>query len=77
MESKLRYDYTYFEFMTSTLQKFLCCCCKKKHWYKRRARRLQRHNLAMDQLTRETDFFNFLKLLRTTDFMSKLYLKEY
>ena len=27
--------------------------------------------------TKETDFFNFLKLLRTTDFMSKLYLKEY
>ena len=40
-------------------------------------KRLQRHQLAMDQLTRETDFFNFLKLLRTTDFMSKLYLKEY
>ena len=77
MQSKLRYDYNYCEFITSTLQKYLCCCYSKRRWYKRRARRLQRHELAMDQLTRETDFFNFLKLLRTTDFMSKLYLKEY
>ena len=73
----MRYDYTYFEFMTSTLQKILCCCFSKKNWYKRRAKRLQRHELAMDSLTKETDFFNFLKLLRTTEFMSKLYLKEY
>ena len=31
----------------------------------------------MEQLQSETDFFNFLKLLRMTDFISKLYLKEY
>ena len=31
----------------------------------------------MEQLYSETDFFNFLKLLRTTDFVSKLFLKEY
>ena len=30
----------------------------------------------MEQLQSETDFFNFLKLLRMTDFISKLYLKE-
>ena len=77
MQSKLRYDYNYCEYITSTLQKYLCCCYSKRRWYKRRARRLQRHELAMDQLTKETDFFNFLKLLRTTDFISKLYLKEY
>ena len=31
----------------------------------------------MEQLMAETDFFSFLKLLRTTDFISRLYLKEY
>ena len=45
--------------------------------YKKRVRARQRYDLALEQLTSDTDFFSFLKLLRITDLMSKVYLKEY
>ena len=77
LESKRRYDYFYLEFLSAYLMQCFACCCKKRRCYKKRVKRLKRHELAMEQLTNETDFFNFLKLLRTIDFMSKLYLKEY
>ena len=32
---------------------------------------------AQEKLAKETDFFKFLKLLRVTDFMSKVTLKKY
>jgi len=76
LETKLRYDYNYLEHLSTS---FLCCCCcfKKLSCYKRRMKTFQRYELALEQLTSEVDFFSFVKLLRLTDFMSKIHMKEY
>ena len=57
--------------------KCLCCCCKRRPCYKKRVKALQRYESALEHLTAETDFFTFLKLLRMTEFMSRVNLKEY
>ena len=77
LEAQSRYYYTYIEYLVASILRFFSCCCKNKPCYKKRARRLKRHELAQDALTAETDFFEFLKLLRMSDLISKLYLKEY
>jgi hypothetical protein len=76
LETKLRYDYTYLEFLAS---RFLCCCLcfRSRKCFKRRIKAHQRYQLALEQLNKETDFFSFLKLMRMSDFVSKVYMKEY
>ena len=62
------------------LFKWLCCfkcCLKRTECYKRRQKRLARHELAQEHLAKETEFFKFLKLLRTTDFLAKVMLRKY
>ena len=38
---------------------------------------MQRHESAQEQLSKETDFFKFLKLLRVTQFLSRVQLLKY
>jgi len=76
LETKLRYDYTYLEYLSSSFL-WCCCCFRKLSCYKRRKKTVQRYELALEQLTAEVDFFSFLKLLRLSDFMSKIFLKRY
>ena len=77
LESKALYDYFYLDYLAASLMKCFCCCFSKRKCYRKRIKKLQRHEFAQEQLTAETDFFTFLKLLRLTDFMSRLMLKEY
>ena len=30
LETKLRYDYTYIDYLTTSMLQCFCCCCKKK-----------------------------------------------
>ena len=34
LETKLRYDYTYLDYLTSSILTRLCCCCKRRRCYK-------------------------------------------
>lgn len=78
LETQARYDYTYIEYLgTSLIRCLFSCCCKRMTFYRKRAKRLMRHEAALEQLIDETDFFTFLKQLRTVKFMSHVYLKDY
>ena len=77
LETHAKYKYTYREHLLSSTMKCICCCFKNAQCYKRRVKRLQRHEVAQEQLSKETDFFKFLKLLRISDFISRLSLKKY
>ena len=72
-----RYNYPYNEYICTTLMRTFCCCCKKQACYQRREKRYKRHKLAEEQLAKETDFFKFLKLLRISNFMSKIGMRKY
>ena len=77
LESRGRYNYPYDEFMSTWIIMKLCCCFKRKPCYKRRLKRYYRHEAATEQLSKETDFFKFLRLLRVTEFMSKVFMRKY
>ena len=72
-----RYTYPYNEYTCTKLMLNFFCCCKKRACYKRREKRYKRHKLAEEQLAKETDFFKFLKLLRISNFTSKIGVKKY
>ena len=40
LETKLRYDYTYIEYLTATFLNCFSCCYKKRQCYKRKQKRL-------------------------------------
>ena len=48
LESKRRYDYFYLDFLSAYLLQCCCCCFKKRKCFKKRAKRLRRHELAME-----------------------------
>ena len=71
------YQYGYVEYLGTWLILKLCCCFKKKACFKKREMRYMRHQLAEEQVAKETDFFRFLKLLRVTNFLKKINLRKY
>ena len=77
IETCTRYKYNYEEYWLTWVIISLCCCCNRRTCYKHRQKRYQRHELAVSQLSKESDFFKFLKLLRVTDFLSKVLLKKH
>ena len=72
-----RYNYPYKEYQSTKFMLRFCCCFKKRACYKRREQRYKRQKLAEEQLAKETDFFKFLKLLRISNFTSKVGVRKY
>ena len=77
LESKDKYVYSYAESWWISAMIKCCCCFKNTKCYKKRQNRAKRHALAEEHLAKETDFFKFIKLLRVTQFMSKIVLRKY
>lgn len=77
LETSSRYKYSYWEFLVTKFIVSLCFCCKQSECYKRRQTRFKRHQTAQQRMAKETDFFQFLKLLRITRFMAKFFFKKY
>ena len=72
-----KYFYNYSEYLFAGASRFFCsCCCKKKAWYKRRVEKLERHKAATEKLSEEIDIIKFIYVLRTGQFISKLFLNK-
>ena len=59
-----KYFYDYSEYMMALILRFFCCCacCLKSAWHKRRISKLERHEIASERLSNETDIVKLLYL---------------
>ena len=64
-------------YMLVKLRSLFGCCCKNKDWYNEKIRKLERHEKAVDVLTKELDIVKQIKGDRVTDFLAKVSLKRY
>ena len=74
-----RYFYNYSSYFPAyVLREYCCCSClRKTKCYRKRVKKLERHEAAMDKLGKEVDIVQMLKVLRISSFLSKTVLKRH
>ena len=57
--------------------KYLCCCKRETSWYRARKKKFEAQEEAYRRVNNEIDLLNIMTLLRQSNFMSLITMKEH
>ena len=75
---KGQFSYNYLDYRFSSLLNYFCSGCFRR-WpcFQQRKRRLEKYEAAGEKLSEDTDIVKFIRILRASEFLSKVYLKKH